>query len=228
MRSPEEIRKKLASLADPTYRDFQTKLIPTIDKESVLGVRMPVLRRFAKTLTPEESAAFRAALPHRYYDENNLHATLIERLRDFDEAVAALEAFLPLVDNWATCDMMRPKCLSKKPEVLAEKIEGWLKSDHAYTVRYGIGLLLSFYLGDHFSPFLLEKVASLDREEYYIRMMAAWFFATALVNHEKEVLPYLIEERLDPTVQKMTIRKACESFRIPDATKKMLRALPPR
>lgn len=228
MRSPEKIRKELASLADPAYRDFQAKLIPTIDKESVLGVRMPVLRRFAKALTPAESAAFRAALPHRYYDENNLHATLIERLRDFDEAVAALDAFLPFVNNWATCDMMRPKCLSKKPEVLAKKIDGWLKSDHTYTVRYGIGLFLSFYLGEHYSPLLLEKVASLDREEYYIRMMAAWFFATALLHHEKDVLPYLVEKRLDPTVQKMMIRKACESFRIPDATKTMLRALSPR
>lgn len=228
MRGPEEIGRELAALADPAYRDFHARLIPTIDKESICGVRMPVLRRFAKTLTPEESAAFRAALPHRYYDENNLHAALIERLRDFDETLTALEAFLPFVDNWATCDMMRPKCLSKKPELLAERIEGWLKNDHVYTVRYGIGLLLSFYLGEHYSPLWLEKVASLDREEYYIRMMVAWFFATALAGHEKDVLPYLTEGRLDPTVQKMTVRKACESFRIPDATKKMLRALPSR
>ncbi len=225
MRDPEAITRELTALSDPGYRLFQAKLIPTIDKETILGVRVPRLRAYAKGLSPEERAAFLAVLPHTFYDENNLHAFLIERIGGFSDTVDALDSFLPYVDNWATCDMMRPRCLAKEPVRLAEKIELWLDDEHPYTVRFGIGLLLSFFLDLQFSPYFLERVAGIAREEYYIRMMAAWFFATALTKHEAEVLPYLKEKRLDPTVHKMTIRKACESLRLSPEKKSALRSL---
>lgn len=226
MEAHDSLQARLLAMQDLPYRDFQCRLMPTVDPSAVIGVRTPALRAFAKSIdgTPE-AAAFLAALPHRYYEENNLHGFLIERMRDYDACIAALDAFLPHVDNWATCDLMTPKVFRKHLHELLGPIRNWLASDQTYTVRFGIEMLMCFYLDDAFLPDYLGWVADVRSDEYYINMMIAWYFATALAKQYDAALPYLTERRLAPWTHNKTIQKAIESYRITDAQKAYLRAL---
>ena len=220
------IQQRLFELQDLKYRDFQCKLMPTVAPETVIGVRTPALRALAKELAgSEEAAEFLKILPHEYYEENNLHGFIIERLKGYDETVAALDAFLPYVDNWATCDLMSPKVFKKHTEELLGKIDEWLASDKTYTVRFGIEMLMSFYLDERFEPLCLEKVASVKSEEYYINMMIAWYFATALAKQYEAALPYIENRRLERWTHNKTIQKAVESYRITDEQKAYLKTL---
>lgn len=220
------VQQTLFSMQDQTYRTFQTKLMPTVDPQSVIGVRTPALRKFAKAFakTPE-AAVFLQTLPHTYYEENNLHAFLLEQIGDFNSCTAALDAFLPYVDNWATCDSMAPKVLGRYTDALLVHIRRWLASEHTYTVRYAVGLLMRYYLDDLFCEEYLRLVAGLQSEEYYIRMMAAWYFATALAKQYEAALPILQSGVLDQWTHNKTIQKALESSRIAPAQKAYLRSL---
>lgn len=222
----EKIQKRLFELQDPGYRDFQSKLMPTIDKETVIGVRTPELRRLAKELrgTPEASEFIRN-LPHQYYEENNLHSFLIAEIKDYDTCMAEIKRFLPFVDNWATCDTMAPKVFAKHLPELLQEIYGWLDSGETYTVRYGIGMLMRYFLDEAFKPEYLELVARVESEEYYIRMMAAWYFATALAKQYEAALPYIEGKRLEVWTHNKTIQKAVESYRIAPEQKDYLKTL---
>lgn len=219
------IRARLFAMQDLKYREFTAKLTPTLEKERIIGVRTPELRKYAVELSKtEDAAAFMATLPHLYQEENNLHAFLIERIADYDACVAALDAFLPYVDNWATCDSMSPKCLKKQMPRLTGEIRRWMSSEQTYTVRFGMGMLMRHFLDDAFDPAYLDWVAALRSEEYYINMMIAWFFATALAKQWDATLPYIESRRLEPWVHNKAIQKAVESFRIPEDRKIWLRA----
>ena len=208
------------------FQAFHEKLIPTVPPETVIGIRTPVLRRFASDYAKTPDAAeFRASLPHAYYEENNLHAFLIEKIQDFDQALAALEAFLPYIDNWATCDALAPKVFAKHTDELLPHIESWIASEKTYTVRYGLGALMRYYLDEHFKPEYLTLAAGVRSEEYYVNMMIAWFFATALAMQYDAALHILSEHRLDVWTHNKTIQKARESFRITDAQKAYLSTL---
>ena len=172
------IRKKLLEMGDDNYREFSSSLMPTIDKSRVIGIRIPLLRKYARSLVDFDG--FLDSLPHRYFEENNLHAFLIEREKDFDKCIKRLDAFLPYVDNWATCDSMKPKILKSEPEKLLTHIKTWITSKEVYRVRYAINLLMSFYLDENFNDSFLGLVADVKSDEYYINMMRAWYFATAL------------------------------------------------
>ena len=221
-----EITEKLFSLSDEKYREFSSKLMPTVDKNKVMGVRTPTLRKFCSELYKSAGYEdFMRDLPHRYYEEDNLHALLIDKIKDFDECVSEIERLLPYIDNWATCDMLRPKALKKDPQKLLKFIYKWLASDKVYTVRYAIGCLCSFYLDDNFSTEQLAAVAEIRSEEYYINMMIAWYFATALAKQYESTIVYLQERKLPEWVHRKTIQKAVESYRISDETKAYLRSL---
>ncbi len=219
------IRARLRALADPGYRDFQCRLMPTVDPETVLGVRTPDLRRLARSLPEDEAAAFLADLPHGTYEENNLHGMLICRLREYGAAVAALEAFLPYVDNWATCDLMRPAAFRSRPPQLPEQVRAWLGSGRCYTVRFGLGVLLSEYLDEGFRPEFLDWAAAACCDEYYVNMMVAWYLATALAKQYDAAEPLLRSGRLPVWVHNKTIQKAVESRRITPERKAYLRTL---
>jgi len=222
----EEIMERLIALRDADYRAFQAGLMPTVDPASIIGVRMPALRNYAKELRKRaDIGQFLADLPHRRYEENNLHALLINAVRDFDEALAATDSFLPFVDNWATCDLLNPAAFSACPPALRGHARRWMASGHVYTVRFGIGVLMRHFLGARFSPADPEAVAAVRAGEYYIDMMAAWYFATALAKQYEAVLPLLEERRLDPWVQRKTIQKAIESYRVAEEHKAYLRTL---
>lgn len=210
-------------MAEPEYREFSAKLMPTVDKETVLGVRVPLLRKYAKSLTDFED--FLADLPHKYFEENNLHGFLIEQEVDFDRCIERLNAFLPYVDNWATCDGLKPKVLKQHPEQLLGHIFLWLESDKPYTVRFAINLLMSWYLEEQFDEAFLRLVAGIRSEEYYINMVRAWYFATALAKQQDATLPYIEGHVLDPWTHNKTIQKAIESYRIPKEQKAYLKAL---
>lgn len=222
----EIIQTRLFELQDLKYKDFHCKLMPTVAREAVIGVRTPELRRLAKELskTPE-SAEFLKVLPHKYYEENNLHGFLIEMIKDYDQCVAALDAFLPYVDNWATCDMMCPKVLGRHPEELLEQIKAWLADNHTYTIRFGLGMLMGFYLDENFKPELIEFAAEVTSNEYYVNMMIAWYFATALTKQYSVTVPYIERHRLDKWLHNKAIQKAIESKRITDEKKAYLRSL---
>ncbi len=220
------IRKRLFEMQDLKYRDFHSGLMPTVDKEKIIGVRTPQLRKFAKELAKTESATeFLKILPHEYYEENNLHAFLIEKIKDYDLCVAQLNRFLPFVDNWATCDMMRPKIFKNHLPQLREQIKIWMASGETYTVRFGIEMLMVFFLDENFKTGYSDEVAAVRSDEYYIKMMAAWYFATALAKHYDEILPYLEQNRLDADTHNKTIQKAVESYRISNEQKAYLRTL---
>lgn len=220
------VQKELFSMQDEAYRMFQAKLMPTIDVETIIGVRTPNLRKFAKAFAQtDEAATFFQSLPHRYYEENNLHAFLLEQIRDFDACIAALDAFLPYVDNWATCDSMAPKVLGKQRDALLAHIRRWLTSEHPYTVRFAVGLLMRYYLDEAFSPAYLDMAAGIRSEEYYVRMMVAWYFATALAKQYEATLPVLEQNILDPWTHNKAIQKAVESYRITPEQRAVLRSL---
>ena len=206
---------------DSEYRKMQIRLIPDVDPAQILGVRTPVLREMAKHL-PD---GFLDALPHFYFEENQLHAFAIERIRDFGECLARVNAFLPFVDNWATCDQMTPKAFAREPERLLESIPVWLSSAHPYTARFAMRMLMNFFLKDRFEEKYLEWVAEANREHYYVKMMVAWYFATALAFQFEFTLPWIQEMRLEPWTRRKAIQKALESYRILDAQKSILRAL---
>lgn len=222
----EQIRERLFSLKDEKYRDFNSSLIPNLPKEKFIGVRTPALRSFAKELLKEGSQTqFMKDLPHKYFEEDNLHALLIMGIKDFDLCLSELRLFLPFVDNWATCDMLRPKVLKKEPERLLGFIYELSERDKTYEVRYGIGLLLSFYLDGEFHISQAEMVAEIRSDEYYINMMIAWYFATALAKQYESTLPFIESKVLPEWVHNKTIQKARESYRIPDETKEYLKTL---
>ena len=225
MRS-DAIFQRLSELSDPTYRDFHAGLIPNISPETILGVRVPALRKLARELRGSaEAQEFMAALPHEYYDENCLHGLLINDIKDFGATVSALDAFLPYVDNWAVCDLISPRSFKSRPPELAAHVRRWLESSHSYTVRFGIGVLMSFYLDVGFEPAQLEAVAERCCEEYYVNMMVAWYFATALAKQPEAALPYIENRRLSRWTHNKAIQKSIESRRIPDETKAYLKTL---
>ena len=220
------VQEALFALRDETYGDFTAKLIPTVDRERIIGVRAPALQRFAKDFAKSPGAAdFLQALPHFYLEENGLHAALVNGIRDYDACIAALDAFLPYVDNWATCDSLGPACFQKQHARLIEDVRRWMASGRLYTVRFGIGVLMAHFLDGDFSPEYLDWVAEIETEEYYLRMMQAWYFATALAKQYGAALPYLENRRLDHWTHNRTIQKAVESRRISDEKKGYLRTL---
>lgn len=220
------IPERLYALRDIGYADFQSKLVPNIPRERFIGVRTPDMRKLAKQLAKEENAqAFMADVPHAYYDENILHALLIGESRDYEACIRALDAFLPYVDNWAVCDILSPKVLSKNKPDLLERIRGWIASAHPYTCRFGMEMLMTWFLDADFQSEYLELPAGVRSEEYYVRMMVAWFFATALAKQWDAAIPYLQQARLDRWTHHKTIQKAIESYRIPQERKAYLRTL---
>lgn len=221
------LRETLAAMAEPGYAAFQRRLIPNIPPETILGVRTPALRQMAKELAGGDTLSFlEATLPHPTYEENALHGFLLEREKNFDRILGGLRLFLPYVDNWAVCDQVRPAALKRDLPRLKEQIVLWLRDPHPYTVRYGIEALMSYYLdGAAFTPDIPEAVAVIRRDEYYVNMMIAWFFATALAKQYDATLPYLTEHRLAPATHNAAIKKARESFRITPEQKAFLQTL---
>ena len=220
------IRETLFSLRDEKFASFQARLIPNVAPERIIGVRTPALRKLAKTLRGSgEAEEFLKALPHDFFEENNLHAFLLCEMKDFDACVQAVEDFLPYVDNWATCDQMSPGVFRKNKQALLPYIRCWIASERCYTRRFGTGMLMSHFLDEDFREEYLRLVSDKGSEEYYVNMMIAWYFATALAKQYEAALPYLENRRLDPWVHNKTIQKAVESFRVSDEHKACLRAL---
>ena len=220
------VQTRLYELQDLGYRDFQAKLMPTVNKEKIIGIRTPALRAFAKKYgKTEEAKAYLQILPHQYYEENNLHGLLIEQIKDYDECLKELERFLPYIDNWATCDMLAVKVVKKHLDIFIDKVYRWLESDHTYTIRFGINMLMRYYLDDAFQMEYPEKVAQIRSEEYYVNMMRAWYFATALAKQYDKILPFIEGRKLDVWTHNKTIQKAIESYRIMPDQKEYLRGL---
>lgn len=220
------VRDRLFSLQDLKYKAFHSKLMPTVDSELVIGVRTPELRLFAKEFSKTDMAEdFLSALPHKYYEENNLHAFMISAMKDYCTVIEKLNAFLPFVDNWATCDMMRPVVFRKHRSELLCEIKKWIKSDKPYTVRFGIEMLMVHYLEESFDISYPQTVAEIRSEEYYVRMMVAWYFATALAYRYSEILPFIEGRLLDEWTHNKAIQKAIESYRITAEQKEYLKKL---
>ena len=226
------VQTRLFELQDLKYRDFHAKLMPTVNKEKIIGVRTPALRVFAKKYgKTDEAKEYLQILPHQYYEENNLHGLLIEQIKDYDICLEELERFLPYIDNWATCDQLNPKVLGAHRAELMGNIRRWIASEHVYTRRYAIGLLMRWYLGEDFHTEYADIVAAADDgrfggyDKYYLNMMQAWYFATVLAKNYNEALPYLEERRLAPWTHNKTIQKAIESYRVTDEHKAYLRTL---
>lgn len=222
----DEIREELFSLQDTAYRDFQSKLTPTVDAKTTIGVRTPALRALAKRMVKRDDVGvFLDDLPHAYFDENQLHAFIVSELRDYEACLREVERFLPYVDNWATCDQMSPKVFKKHRAELLGPVRRWIASDATYTVRFGVGMLMEHYLDDDFDPAYLDMVAAVESEEYYVRMMVAWYFATALAKQYDAAIPHLEDRRLEPWTHNKAIQKAVESRRISPEKKDHLRGL---
>lgn len=222
----EKLTQLLKENCDPSYREFFLPLIPGIDPDTVIGVRTPVLRSLAKEYRGSETAAhFMQSLPHCYYEEVNLHIFLLSYEKDYAAYIRKLKQILPEVKCWASCDVIRNPILKKHTDELYEQIRIWITDSHVYTVRLAVGFLMAYFLGSAYRPEHLHLAVSAQGDEYYINMMIAWYLATAMIAHEKDVLPLLENRVLNPEVHRMTIRKACESFRIPAETKKYLKSL---
>ena len=220
------VYERLAACGNEEYTDFVSKLVPNVPKETILGVKTPDMRRIAKEIREtEEAEAFLAELPHRYYEENLVHFFLIAMIRDFDRCVQAVETFLPFVDCWPVCDQSTPKVFAKNHEKLLPLIRKWIASDHVYTARFGIRMLMNEFLGEDFKPEYLAWVAAVKGEDYYIKMMVAWYFATALAKRYDESVIYIEERRLEPWTHRKAIQKAIESFRVSEEHKEYLRTL---
>ena len=221
-----EIRAELYCLQDPKYREMQVRIIPSVKPESIIGVRTPALRSLAKQLAEsKEIEAFLNDLPHAYFEENQLHAFILSGMKDYTRCLQALNRFLPYVDNWATCDQMSPRVFRKHRKELMDSIREWIGSAQPYTVRFGIGMLMEHYLDGDFDPAYPEMAAAIRSEEYYVNMMTAWYFATALAKQYEAVLPYIEQQRLDPWTHNKAIQKAIESYRITPEQKEYLRSL---
>ena len=222
----ESIVADLFALQDQEYQAFHCKLIPNIATERVIGVRTPVLRRYAKALAKQAKAAdFLQELPHRYYEENNIHGFILETYQDYRQLVTELDRFLPYVDNWATCDLMSPKIFAAHKSELIEQIKQWLQSDKTYVVRFALVMLMKHYLDEAFLPEYLAMAAGVQSEEYYINMAVAWFFAEALAKQWDAAVPYIIERKLEKWTHNKAIRKAIESYRIAPERKTYLKTL---
>ncbi len=220
------VYERLAACSDAAYKEGVSKLVPNIPKETILGVRTPEMRRIAKEINgTEEAAAFLLEVPHRYYEENLVHFFLISMIKDFDESVNAVEAFLPYVDCWPVSDQASPKAFTRNHERLLPYLRTWIASAHVYTARFGIRMLMNEFLDADFKPAYLEWVANVQGEDYYLKMMVAWYFATALAKRYDESVVYLEQRRLDPWTHKKAIQKAVESFRVTDAHKECLKTL---
>ena len=219
-----EIRVELFKMQDMDYRDFNSKLIPTVDKESMIGIRTPDLRKYAKQLGKSSDVIeFLQTLPHKYFDENQLHAFIISEIKDFKNCIDEINRFLPYIDNWATCDQLSPKVFKKYHNELFEYIKDWLKSDKVYTLRFGIGMLMEHFLDEDFDILYPEIVSKIRSSEYYINMMIAWYFATALAKQYESVIPFIENNSLDIWTHNKAIQKSIESYRITDEQKAYLR-----
>ncbi|WP_026507845.1 DNA alkylation repair protein [Butyrivibrio sp. MC2013] len=222
----DEILDRLYSLQDIKYRDFQKGLIPTVDPDRVIGVRTPDLRKYAAELSKRDDIKdFLSDLPHQYFDENQLHAFIISRIKDMDICLMEVDRFLPYVDNWATCDQLSPAVFRKHKDALLTRIREWISSEDTYTVRFAIGMLMQHFLEDDYDPCYPEMVAALRSDEYYINMMIAWYFATALAKRYDEIVPYIEERRLDIWTHNKAIQKSVESYRITPEQKAYLKSL---
>lgn len=225
--STEQIKTYLFSHADEEYKAFQCKLMPGVDEDKVIGVRTPILRTYAKELFKSGAyEEFLAEMPHQYYDMMNLHGFILCEMKDFDRVITEINRFLPFVDNWATCDLVSPKKAFKKNlDSLLEHIKIWMASSETYTIRFGMEMLMSFYLDDEFKPEYLDWVAAVRSDEYYVKMMQAWYFATALAKQYDATLPYIEKQALDDWTHNKAIQKARESFRITPEQKEYLKSL---
>ncbi|MBL6465865.1 MAG: DNA alkylation repair protein [Peptostreptococcus stomatis] len=221
-----KIYKELEAIKEEEYAAFQARLIPSIDPSTIMGIRVPKLRALAKSyIKDQECQDFLVSLPHDYYDENMLHGILVSEIKDFDTCIDKLEAFLPYVDNWAVCDIMSPRVFKKHKEELLDRIKLWISSDQTYTCRFGLEMLMTHFLDDDFKPDYLELVAGLRSQEYYVNMMIAWFFATALAKQWEASLPYIEARSLDDWTHNKAIQKARESLRISKERKDYLKGL---
>lgn len=221
-----DLHRELFALQDVEYKKFHQRLMPTVNEEAVIGIRTPVLRKFAKDFKKRDCADdFLKELPHKYYEENNLHAFLLEQIKAYDSLIKELNKFLPFVDNWATCDMMRPKILKNHKDELLKEIDLWLISKDVYAVRFGVNCLMNYYLEDDFKPEYLKKVADIKSEEYYINMVRAWYFATALSKQYDEAVKIVERKVLDKWTHNKTIQKALESYRVSKEQKEYLKTL---
>ena len=251
--TPAELVKRLLAEQDLKYRDFHASLLPNIDKKTIIGVRVPTMRKIAKEFAaagsaaaktvPADVARFLDKLPHKYFEENQVHLLVVERIKDADECLRRIEQFLPYIDNWAVCDGKSPKALLRDEARFLARIKAWLKSREPYTVRFGVNMLMNFFLDERFDKKHLEMVAAIDEnlfndsdtgaaggkaratDRYYVQMVIAWYFATALAKQWNATFPYIKNRRLSPWIHAKTIQKACESYRITDEQKKILRAL---
>ena len=221
-----EIRAELFKMQDINYRDFNSKLIPTVDKESMIGIRTPDLRKYAKQLGKSSDVIeFLQTLPHKYFDENQLHAFIISEIKDFKNCIDEINRFLPYIDNWATCDQLSPKVFKKYHNELFEYIKDWLKSDKVYTLRFGIGMLMEHFLDEDFDILYPKTIAKIRSDEYYVNMMVAWYFATALAKQYESIIPFIENNSLDIWTHNKAIQKAVESLRISDEKKEYLKSL---
>ena len=221
-----DLHKKLYDLQDLKYRDMQIRIIPNLDPESIIGVRTPELKRMAKELLKAgDYKDFLKELPHQYFEENQLQAFIISEIKDLDECMEELEKFLPYVDNWATCDQMSPRIFKKHKEVLLTHIQKWLSSERTYTLRFGVGMLMQHFLDEDYDPKYPEMVSGIRSEEYYVKMMIAWYFATALAKQYESILPFLEERKLDDWTHNKAIQKSVESRRITEEQKNYLKSL---
>ena len=222
----DEIRDELFDMQDEKYRDFQAKLIPTVEPETVIGVRTPLLRKYAgRLLKRDDIHEFLDDLPHKYFDENQLHAFIISGIKDYGKCMTEVERFLPYVDNWATCDQMSPKIFKKHHQELLIRAEEWIASKETYTIRFGVGMLMEHFLDDDYDPQYPELVSKVRSEEYYVNMMTAWYFATALAKQYESVLPFIEDRKLDVWTHNKAIQKAVESYRITPEQKEYLKSL---
>jgi 3-methyladenine DNA glycosylase AlkD len=222
-----DIQQQLFALQDLKYRDFHAKLVPGMDVNDIIGVRTPELRKLAKQLAKDERVGdFLAVLPHRYLDEMNLHGFIISELKDYDECLEEIERFLPYVNNWATCDLLSPKAFKQKKNRvrLIEDIKRWMASDEPFIIRFGIEMLMSFYLDEDFKSEYLKWVSDIRHEHYYVKMMVAWYFATALAKQWESTLPYIVESTLEKWTHNKAIQKAVESYRIKPEQKEQLKS----
>lgn len=220
------IREELFRMQDKDYRDFQAKLIPGKDPEKMIGIRTPDLRKYAKQLVNEDGiSSFLTDLPHQYFDEDQLHAFIISEIKDYELCVNEVDRFLPFIDNWATCDQLSPKVFRKHRGELLEQIKKWIASDLTYTKRFGIGMLMQHFLDEDFDPAFPETVAQIRSDEYYVNMMTAWYFATALAKQYDSIVPFIENRRLDVWTHNKTIQKAMESYRITPEQKDYLKSL---
>lgn len=221
-----EIRKELKKLQDKGYREMQVTIIPTVDADSIIGVRTPALRQLAKEFAKREDISeFLSDLPHKFFEENQLHAFILSGMKDAESCIRLVDEFLPYVDNWATCDQMSPKVFKKHKQLLLEYVDKWIRSEHTYVKRFAIGMLMEHFLDEDFRTSYLTKVSKIRSEEYYVNMMIAWYFATALAKQYEDTLPFIEKQKLDKWTHNKSIQKAVESYRITQEQKEYLKTL---